>query len=63
MWFVDSGTLVFNGASSRYQPRSPCELDSIALAFKACAYKVAHMGWDDDSGKPARILRGDPQWK
>lgn len=62
MWFINSETLVFNGASSRYQPRSPQELDSLARAFKQCAYKVAHMGWDEGCGKPARILRGEPEW-
>jgi len=62
MWFIDNTTLVFNGASSRYQPRGLQELDSLAKAFKQCAYKVAHMGWDDGCGRPARILRGEPEW-
>jgi hypothetical protein len=62
MWFTDVSIIVMNGGSGRYPPRSMDELDDVAKAFKAVGYKVAHMGWDEDTNTPARFLRGDPQW-
>jgi hypothetical protein len=62
MWFTDEAIIIMNGGSGRYPPRSADELDDVAKAFKATGYKIAHMGWDSETNKPARYLRGDPQW-
>lgn len=61
LWFFDPESIILNGGSGRYGPRSPNELDSVARAFKAAGYKVASMGWDDEAG-PSRYLRGEPEW-
>jgi len=62
LWFYDKNSIVINGGSSRYKPRSPEELTSVARAFKDAGYKVADMGWDEETDGPCRILRGDPKW-
>jgi hypothetical protein len=61
-WFTNESSIVMNGGSGRYPPRSPDELQAVALAIKATGYNVASMGWDTDVNAPARILRGTPQW-
>lgn len=55
-------SIVINGGSGRYRPRSPDELESAAKAFKESGYKVASMGWDTGVDAPARSLRGDLKW-
>ncbi len=60
LWFVDCETIIINGGSSRYTPRSPDELESVAKAFKKSGYKVASMGFE--GGIPVRMLRGEPEW-
>jgi hypothetical protein len=62
LWFTDASVLILNGGSGRYPPQSEAELEQAALAFKAMGYKVANMGWDDETDTPARYLRGDPKW-
>src|SRR5262249_20746089 len=36
IWFIDPSSVVVNGGSGRYPPRSPDELDAAAQAFKKC---------------------------
>lgn len=62
VWFIDFTSIVINGGSGRYRPRSPDELESAAKAFKESGYKVASMGWDTGVDAPARSLRGDLKW-
>lgn len=62
LWFLDDSTIVLNGGSSRYAPRSAAELDSAARGFKSAGYRVATMGWNDETASSNRFLRGDPQW-
>lgn len=62
IWFRDPETVIINGGSSRYTPRSAVELQSAADAFHTAGFRTASMGWDEESGTPARILRGSPQW-
>jgi hypothetical protein len=62
MWFVDPETVVLNGGSGRYPPRSPAELEALTVAFKTCGFRVASMGWDEGVDAPARYLRGAPKW-
>ena len=61
LWFYDQNSIVINGGSSRYRSRSSDELMSVAQAFKDAGYRVASMGWDEESG-PLRFLRGEPEW-
>lgn len=62
MWFPDADTVVLNGGSGRYPPDSLEELSEVALAFRACGFRVAHMGYDEETAQCARFLRGEPQW-
>ena len=50
LWFKDNTSVYITGGSSRYQPRSKAELDSIVLAFKKSGYSVCSAGWSDESG-------------
>src|SRR5882672_8818343 len=50
LWFIDDSTVIINGASSRYAPRGASELNEIAVSFKACGYRTATMGWNDETG-------------
>jgi hypothetical protein len=60
LWFYDTSSIIINGGSSRYTPRSSEELNSAAQSFKSAGYKVANMGWDESG--PVRLLRGEPEW-
>lgn len=62
MWFLNTETVIINGGSGRYAPRSVEELAKVAEAFKACGFRVAHMGYDEGSGTFARHLRGHAVW-
>ena len=68
LWFRDSRTVMINGASSRYTPRSPDELLSVAQAIKsateAAGYGVvvASLGWDEGSNKPLRVQTERLTW-
>jgi hypothetical protein len=62
MWIIDSASMVVNGGSGRYPPRSPEELEAVTLAFKACGFRVASMGWDEGVDRPARFVRGTLTW-
>lgn len=62
MWFISNSDVVINGGSSRYKPRSISELEAVAQSIKASGYRVAHMGYDDQTGRFVRCLRGIPVW-
>jgi len=62
LWFTDDSTVILNGGSSRYAPRTKAELDDIARSFKVAGYRAATMGWNDETAASFRSLRGDPQW-
>jgi hypothetical protein len=62
MWIIDPLSMVVNGGSGRYPPRSPEELDAVTQAFKACGFEVASMGWDEGVNAPARFVRGTLKW-
>jgi hypothetical protein len=63
MWFPDKATIILNGGSGRYPPRSPQELADIVVAFRACGWRAASMGWDTETNGPSRVMRGVPQWE
>jgi len=59
LWFnEDSKEIWLSGGSSRYQPRNGEELQFIESWFKACAYNVTNFGWEEETGRPVRFLRG-----
>ena len=62
VWFVSGQRLIINGASGRYPPKGMPELEEIVSAFEAAGYEVWSMGWDPETDRPARILRGGPPW-
>lgn len=64
LWFRDDTHIWFNGGSGRYPARSPEELEASAEGFRKAGYKVCCFGWDEDEGRPARILlEGEEVWK
>jgi hypothetical protein len=57
---VSSDTIVLNGSSRRYGPRSEAEMDAVAVAFCRSGYNVWSMGWDTDAGRPAPFVGKTP---
>lgn len=60
--FLDEATIVINGCSGRYGPRSKAELDSVARAFSESGYGVWSMGFDDETNRPSRFIGIYPEW-
>lgn len=46
-----------NGASGRYGPRTPEQLEDAVSVFESVGFQVVSFGWDDDTDQPARVLR------
>ena len=63
VWLVSEQRLILNGASGRYPPREPLELEEIVRAFIAAGHEAWSMGWDSEVNGPARVLRGSPPWE
>jgi hypothetical protein len=59
LWFREATTrLVWvSGGSGRYPPRSPTELADARSVIEAHGYEATSLGWDDETGTPARVLR------
>ncbi len=62
LWFRDTTTVMINGGSSRYTPRGPKELLSVAEAFKSAGFEVANLGWDKENNIPWRIQTENMTW-
>jgi hypothetical protein len=62
LWFADDSSIIVNGGSGRYPPRDAAELEQIAISFKLAGYRTASMGWNDETNRSYRTLRGEPQW-
>ncbi|MCP9840916.1 hypothetical protein KBY93_09735 [Synechococcus sp. J7-Johnson] len=60
--FLDVVTIVVNGCSGRYGPRSNSEMQEVARAFADSGYGVWSMGFDDETNRPARFLGTYPEW-
>jgi hypothetical protein len=60
--FLDAVTIVVNGCSGRYGPRSKAELRDVARAFADSGYAVWSMGFDDETNRPAHFLGIYPDW-
>lgn len=56
------GTIVVNGRSGRYGPRSAEEMDAVALAFKRSGYLVWSMGYDIEADFPFPFVGVLPKW-
>jgi hypothetical protein len=62
-WFSSDTRLIFNGSSGRYPARTEKELDDLADALRRGGYECAHMGWDNENQRSARLIRGELKWK
>lgn len=60
--FLDAVTIVVNGCSGRYGPRSKSEMQDVARAFAESGYAVWSMGFDDETNRPARFVGTYPEW-
>src|SRR5579871_3169798 len=54
--FLDPHTMVVNGRSGRYGPRTKAELSAAAQAFADSGYRVWYMGWDEETNRPAPFV-------
>jgi hypothetical protein len=59
--FLNEKTVVINGCSGRYGPRSEEEMLLAAKAFSNSGYKVWHMGYDDEADRPIPFIGVKPQ--
>ena len=59
MWFdpADEFLLYVNGCSGRYGPENRQELEDVVCAICSVGYQVRSFGWDDDTNRPAMVLR------
>lgn len=60
--FLDESTVVINGCSGRYGPRSKTELDMVAQAFAKSGYSVWSMGFDEETNRPTQFIGTFPEW-
>jgi len=60
--FLDEKTIVVNGCSGRYGPRSKTELDHAVKAFAESGYGVWSMGFDEETNRPAGFVGIYPEW-
>ena len=60
--FLDPQTVVVNGCSGRYGPRSAQELDLVVQAFANSGYGVWSMGFDDEVNRPSPFVGVLPVW-
>lgn len=60
--FLSEGTIVVNGDSGRYGPRSEAEMNEVAKAFRDSGYDVWCAGYDDETNSPFPLLSIDPVW-
>jgi hypothetical protein len=59
----EGSTIIVNGNSGRYGPRTAAELDDVVAAFARSGYAVWAMGYDDDAGRPLPFYPGaNPTW-
>lgn len=60
--FLDESTVVVNGRSGRYGPRSKLELDQVVRAFAKSGYGVWSMGFDEETNRPLGFVGTFPEW-
>jgi hypothetical protein len=54
---ANDDTVYVNGASGRYGPRTPTQLEDAESVFRDFGLTVVGFGWDYDVDLPARVLR------
>lgn len=59
--FVDPATIIVNGRSGRYGPRSASEMDAVAVAFRDSGYTVYSMGFDQGVNSPFPFIGNTPK--
>jgi len=62
LWFYDNHSVMVNGGSSRYEPRSVEELQALADSFVSARYRVCCAEWNSDLDRPERVFRGKEPW-
>ncbi|MFI0848423.1 hypothetical protein [Mesorhizobium sp. IMUNJ 23232] len=60
--FLEETTVILNGRSGRYGPRSADEMIAVAKAFRKSGYYVWSCGYDDEAGRPYGFGSVDPFW-
>lgn len=60
--FLTDGTIVVNGCSGRYGPRSKAEMDQVVTAFVGSGYGVWSMGFDEETNRPIGFVGALPEW-
>jgi hypothetical protein len=60
--FLKNDTIVVNGCSGRYGPRSKDEMDKVVVAFRQSGYRVWSMGYDDEANRGFPFVGVTPQW-
>lgn len=60
--FVAESTIIVNGFSGRYGPRTADEMKDVALAFQKSGYHVWSSGFDEEAGRPYPFIGVDPEW-
>ncbi len=63
VWFIEKDTVVLGGSSGRYGPDlfDEQQIFEAGRVFKEQGYRVAVLGMDE-TGFPATLLVGEPQW-
>ncbi|MDT4865291.1 hypothetical protein FQZ97_1000860 [compost metagenome] len=59
---LEDATVVINGCSGRYGPRSREELELVVAAFAQSGYRVMYMEFDEEAGRPLPFLGVKPKW-
>ena len=59
---IDADSIVINGRSGRYGPKSGAEMEAIAKAFRASGYNVWSMGFDAEAATALPFLGVTPVW-
>ncbi|MCJ2072887.1 hypothetical protein MKK75_29530 [Methylobacterium sp. J-030] len=62
MIVVNDNTIILNGRSRRYGPRSSTEMTAVAKSFTGSGYSVWAMGYDDEAGVALPFQGTRPTW-
>lgn len=57
MWIIAPKTIVINGCSGRYGPRTEEQLIEIVKVFTESGWCVKSLGWDSETCRPVRYPR------
>ena len=60
--FLDEKTLVVNGRSGRYGPKSLSEMEAVERAFSESGYAVWSMGYDEEANFALPFIGVTPKW-